>query len=192
MKLSLLLTLLAGALAAVLLAGIGGLVAQGGAPAAGPDSTVQALRAQGIPADPAPSVYDVCRLPLAGRLPVCPIDQSAAAAAARKAGGTVRAVELVSLRLRAGGRMLAWAVTVRRVFAIAAMCPLPAAGVTRPLCPAPAASTVILLVDARSGGRLDCSALQLGGPAAPRPDGPFVECAPRVVVPLAGRSDQAP
>lgn len=160
MRLKVLLTLVAGALSAALLLAIGNAVEAASSGSGGAaDPTVLLLRARGVHADPAPGIFAECGLPLVGRLPACPIDRTAAmAAAGRFSGAQSQSAELVSMDLPAG-RTLAWAVTVRGVLTVAAMCPMPAPGGPTCRAPGPATWTGIVLVDGRSGGFVDCSSL---------------------------------
>ena len=118
-------------------------------------SAVQILRGHGFPADPPPPITRACRLPLAEGLSGCPISSTAAlAAGGRLANGTARTAQLVSIRLKHGRTLLAWAVSV----------------VPRIPPPAPdSAATFLVLLDGHSGNLATCLDFDFAGPHATQP-----------------------
>jgi hypothetical protein len=111
---------------------------------------VEVLRAHGLPADPPPAITRLCNLPLADKWSGCPISSSSAlAAGGRVADGTGKSAVLVSIRLKHGRTMLAWAVSV----------------VPRTPPPAPdSAATFLVLLDGHTGDLSTCQDFDYGGP----------------------------
>jgi hypothetical protein len=111
---------------------------------------VAVLRGHGLPADPPPPITRLCNLPVADKWSACPMSSSAAlAAGGRVADGTGKSADLVSIRLKHGRTLLAWAVSV----------------VPRTPPPAPdSAATFLVLLDGHTGDLSTCQDFDYGGP----------------------------
>ena len=140
-------------LAVVAAAGFAVLSMTGGPSESAP--AVAVLRGHGFPADPPPPITRLCNLPLGDKWSGCPISSSSAlAAGGRVANGTGKSAELVSIRLKHGRTLLAWAVSV-----------LP-----RTPPPAPdSAATFLVLLDGHTGDLLACQDFDTGGPSPKSP-----------------------